>query len=80
MIMVCFHAAFQKETFHRGERGQLTKGNKQHYVLTKCLSEISKSFLPMKICSLFQEMKNKIKREGQHKIIQGPRPGTPVVC
>lgn len=48
------------------ERNQLTKGNKQHYLFTKCLSEISKSTLPMKTCSLFQEVKSKTGSKSAH--------------
>lgn len=55
-----FCAAFLKETF------QLTKGDKQHYLFTKCLSQISKSPLPMKTCSLFQEVKSKRGSKSAH--------------
>lgn len=71
--MMGFCAVFLKETF------QLTKGNKQHYLFTKCLSEISKSPLPMKTCSLFQEVKSKRGSKSAHDY-KGPRLGTPRVC
>lgn len=72
-----FHAAFQKETCGGGGN-QLAKGNKQYLVFTECLSEISENPLPIKICSLFQRVKNK-RKGGQHEIIQDPRLGTPLV-
>jgi hypothetical protein len=53
---------------------QLNKGNKQSSMFLQCLSEMWESHLPIKICSLLEEVKNKEgeKRSAKFKTKTSP--------